>query len=220
MSTRRHAFTDLSTAAYCPRKLYYRRRDGVDAPERDARHELAFRYEALLPAGSDLGGEPIAVSPTRWRSNLGRDRARLPAGTFEALCDPAARDVLLEGRQATGVAHKVVETPLAPSMVFAGDPPALGVWEPHVVRAVAAAKALSWERETRVRHAFVEYPTHGVIRTLELTARRVGAYRRAVRTAATIDGPPPRTSNREKCRACDYRGECGVRTRSLRSLLG
>jgi CRISPR-associated exonuclease Cas4 len=214
-----HAFTDLSTAAYCPRQLYYRRRDGTDPPDRDERHELAFRYPALLDPATELAAEPVEPDPAAYRSALGRSRARLGRARFRRLADPPARDVLLEGRDARGVAHKLLETPPAPSLVVAGRPPETGVWEPHTVRAVAMAKALAWERERRVRRAYVEYPTHGVIRELELDARRRGIYRRALRTAESIDGPPPRLDDRSRCGACEYRECCGVRTRSLRSLL-
>ncbi|WP_254536416.1 CRISPR-associated protein Cas4 [Halomarina litorea] len=215
-----YAFTDLSLAAYCPRKLYYRWRDAeeYEYPERDGRHELAFRYDALLDPGTELGEEPVAVAPDEYRRALGRSKARV--GAFDALVNPDDRDVFLQGRRARGVAHKVLESPLAPSLVSAGAPPPEGVWEPQAVRAVAMAKALSWERETPVDRAFVEYAAHGVVRELELTARRTGQYRRALRTAAGIDGPPARTRRRSKCEACEYRGTCGVRTRSLRSLLG
>ena len=215
-----HAFTELATAAYCPRQLYYRRRDDTDPPARDDRHELAFRYPELLTPGTALADEPVALDPAAYRSNLGRSRARLGRSRFRRLADPPGRDVRLEGKDARGVAHKLLETPLAPSLVVAGAPPETGVWEPHTVRAVAMAKALAWERERRVERAFVEYPTHGVVRELELTARRTGLYRRALRTVDGIDGPPPRVDNDSKCEACDYREECGVRTRSLRSLLG
>lgn len=215
-----HAFTELATAAYCPRQLYYRRRDGTDPPGRDERHELAFRYPDLLAPGTDLASEPVALDPTEYRSALGQSRARIGRSRFRRLADPPARDAFLEGRNARGVAHKLLEEPLAPSLVVAGAPPESGVWEPHTVRAVAMAKALAWERERRVRRAFVEYPAHGVVRELELTARRTGLYRRALRTAESIDGPPPRVDNEAKCEGCEYREQCGVRTRSLRSLLG
>lgn len=214
-----HAFTDLALAAYCSRKLYYRRREEYDPPDRNERHGLAFRYPSLLDSGTDLTAEPIAVSPVTYRSNLGCSRARI-GSAFDALCDPPERDVFLTGRQARGIAHKVIESPLAPSIVSAGEPPETGVWEPQTVRAVAAAKALAWERETAIERAFVEYSTHGIVREFELTARRVGLYRRAVRAVASIDGPPPRTHNKDKCESCEYRSQCGVRTRSLRSLLG
>lgn len=214
-----HAFTDLALAAYCPRKLYYRRRDDAPAPDRDARHELAFRYPELRDPATALGGEPIDVAPDEYRRALGRSKARIGAATFEALADPPRRDAFLEGRRARGVAHKVIETPLAPSIVVAGAPPDRGVYRPQSVRAVAAAKALAWERETPVDRAYVEYATRGVVRTVELTARRTGRYRRALRTAASVDGPPARTRQRSKCEHCEYAGECGVRTRSLRSLL-
>lgn len=148
-----HAFTDLSVAAYCPRQMYYRRRDGTDPPDRDERHELAFRYPELLDPGTDLTAEPVEADPTAYRSNLGRSRARLDHARFRQLVAPSARDVLLEGRDACGVVHKLVEEPPAPSLVVAGAPPETGVGEPHTVRAVAMAKALAWERERRVWRA-------------------------------------------------------------------
>lgn len=103
--------------------------------------------------------------------------------------------------------------------MFTGEPPDTGVWEPQSVRLVAAAKALSWEREQPVETAVAEYPAYGVVRSVELTTRRTAAYREAVAAAEAIDGPPARTTNRSKCKGCEYSGQCGVRTRSLRSLL-
>ncbi|WP_248904253.1 CRISPR-associated protein Cas4 [Halocatena marina] len=214
-----YAFTDIALAAYCPRKLYYRwHEDEYDPPKRDERFELAFRYPELLDPDRRLQTEPIAVTPVTYRCNLGRARARIDA--FDSLCEPSSRETFLTGRQARGIAHKVLEDPLAPSIVSVGEPPETGVWGPQNVRAVAAAKALAWERETPVDRAFIEYSTHGVVREIELTARRVGQYRRALRTAASVDGPPSRTRNTSKCESCEYRPQCGVRTRSLRSLLG
>ncbi|UPM42593.1 CRISPR-associated protein Cas4 [Halocatena salina] len=213
-----YAFTDVALAAYCPRKLYYRWREETYEPPEHSGFELAFQYPLLLDPETALDAEPIAVTPVTYRRNLNCSQARLRA--FEALCEPTEREVFLTGRRVRGIAHKVLETPLAPSIVSVGEPPDRGVWEPHAVRAVAAAKALAWEREESVQRAFVEYATHGVIREIELTPRRVGQYRRALRTAASIDGPPPRTRNTDKCGSCEYRSTCGVRTRSLRSLLG
>jgi CRISPR-associated exonuclease Cas4 len=214
-----HTFRDVETAAYCPRKLYYRRRSGPpDVPDEVAAcRSLAFEYERLLDSDADLLAAPIEVSPTTFRSRLGRAKARLDA--WDGLVDPPTRERTLEGRECRGVAHKVLEDPLAPSLVFAGRPPEEGVWEPQTVRLVAAAKALSWERETPVERAFAEYPAHGVVRTVPLTTRRKAAYRSAVRTADAVDGPPTRIDNDAKCSPCEFREQCGVRTRSLRSLL-
>jgi CRISPR-associated exonuclease Cas4 len=216
-----HTFRDVATAAYCPRKLYYRHRD----PEADeeiprevrARRDLAFRYPELLESDPEIQAAPIELTPTQYRSRLGRLRASLDA--WDDLVDPAGREVLLTGRECRGVAHKVLSGPPRPSLVFAGEPPEQGVWEPQTVRLVAAAKALAWEHETAVETAFAEYPAYGVVREVPLTTRRKATYRSAVRTADAIDGPPSRTSNREKCSPCDYQGQCGVRTRSLKSML-
>lgn len=211
-------FRELATAAYCPRKYYYRRRDSTDVevpPAVEAKRDLAFAYPPLLDG--DLAAEPIAVTPTRFRSRLSRAKASLDA--WESLVEPTDRNAFLEGRDCRGIAHKLLEEPLAPSLVFTGAPPEDGVWEPQSVRLVAAALALAYERGQQVPVAFAEYPAHGIIRRVPLSAHRRATYRSALRTVESIDGPPPRVTNRNKCEPCEYREECGVRTRSLRSLL-
>ena len=212
-------FTDLETAAYCPRKLYYRRRDEVTVPEQVAeRRELAFQYDRLLDApDANLAALPTERPPDEFRANLQRAADH---DAWPELCRPDERERLVTGKDCRGVVHKVLDCDgPVPSMAFTGDPPPEGVWEPQSVRTVAAAKALAWEHERPVERAFVEYPTHGVVREIRLTTRRKAAYRRALRAARSIDGPPPRLRGDAKCDACEYRDECGVKTRSLRSLL-
>jgi CRISPR-associated exonuclease Cas4 len=215
-------FSELSTATYCPRKLYYQRRDEIDVPDEVAeRRDLAFRYGDLL-AGPDerLTDLPLAVGPSEFRANLDRARRRFE-DEWPHLRDPDDRERLAEGKDCRGIVHKVLSLdPPTPSMIFTGDPPEQGVWEPQSVRAVAAAKALSWEAEQAVERAFVEYPTHGIVREIELNVRRKAAYRTAVETVRSLDGPPPRLRGDAKCTPCEYREECGVKTRSLKSLLG
>ncbi|QLD88984.1 hypothetical protein HWV07_08045 [Natronomonas salina] len=213
------SFTDLATAAYCPRKLYYRREHGdYEPPDEVAEIQaLAYRYEDLLDPDAGLDDEPIAVTATQYRSNLGSAKARLDR--WDELADPPERDVLLEGKDCRGIAHKLIEDPPLPVIVSAGEPPERGVWEPHSVRATAAAKALAWELERPVERAVVEYPAHGIVRPVRLTTRRKATYRRALRIARSIDGPPPRLHDDSRCESCEYRDECGVRTRSLRSRL-
>ena len=217
-----YAFSDLSLATYCPRKLYYCREleDERDPPPAVvARRTLAFEYETLLEMDSDtLRSRPIGVEPDGLRTNLSNARDRFDR--WSELANPPRRDVLLTGRECRGIAHKLLEDPPVPSIVSAGRPPTNGVWAPQSVRAVAAAKALSWEYETPVETAFVEYPAYGIIRRIRLSTRRKAAYRRAIRTVEAIDGPPPRLTNDAKCSGCEYRDRCGVRSRSLRSLLG
>ncbi|MHB9287512.1 hypothetical protein ACKVMT_10810 [Halobacteriales archaeon Cl-PHB] len=215
------AFRDVATAAYCPRKLYYRKREpDPDAAVPEAVHErraLAFRYPELLRDDAALAAAPLAVTPTQFRSRLSCTKARLD--DWAALADPPYRDVLLEGKDCRGVAHKVLDHPPRPSLVFTGEPPERGVWEPQSVRLVAAALALSYERETVVDAAFAEYPAHGVIRRVDVGARRRARYRAALRTARSIDGPPARVANDAKCDPCDYREDCGVTSRSMLSRL-
>lgn len=215
-------FGSLARAAYCPRQLYYaRREDGGREPPPAVRtkRELAFRYPSLRAASDGaLADEPIDRPPGAYRAALDRLADR---DDWAELVDPAAREVLLTGRECRGVAHKLLGgDPPTPTVVSPGRPPDRGVWRPQRVRAVATAKALAWEREREIPAALVEYPTHGVVRRVDLTTRNLAAYRRTVRTVETIDGPPPRIDDEAKCGACDYRERCGVRTRSLRSLLG
>ena len=215
-------FSDLRIAAYCPRKLYSRRRSPEEREPPTAvarRRELAFRYPALLDADdATLRALPTEEPPPRYRERLERTRARLDC--WDQVVDPVARNVFCSGRECHGVIHKLLADPPRPSIVSPGSPPPAGVWEPHAVQAVAAAKALSWERERAVESALVEYPAHGVVRTVELTTRRKAAYRDAVRTVESLDGPPSRVENDAKCEGCTFSAECGVQTRSLRSLLG
>jgi len=209
-------FREVATAAYCPRKCYYRRRDpDVDRgppPEVIAVRDLAFDYPTLLADDDALEAAPIAVTPTTFRSTLGAARARLDA--WDALTEPADRDVFVSGDDCHGVVHKLLDGPTL-SLVFAGDPPDRGVWHPQSVRLVAAARALADERGTPVERVYAEYPAHGAIRVVDVTARRLGAYRAARRTARSIDGPPARTRDKQKCDPCEYGDRCGVRTRSL-----
>lgn len=216
-----HTFRELETAAYCPRKLYYRRRDGAgEIPDEiEAVRRLALDYERLLTDDAALLAAPIEVGPDEYRDRIRGLRDRLT--DWDALVAPTATDAYLEGKDARGVAHKVVggQDGPVPSLVFAGRPPEDGVWEPQTVRLVAAAKALSWERERDIDTAYAEYPAYGVIRRVDVNARRAGVYRRAVRTADSIDGPPGRVRNDAKCAPCEFGDDCGVKTRSLRSML-
>ncbi|MFB6119990.1 MAG: hypothetical protein ABEJ68_02605 [Halobacteriaceae archaeon] len=208
-------FSDLSTAAYCPRQLYYARRDDRAPPPRVERiRALAFRYPSILDGAAPTDA---AIPAAEYRRRLRALRDRDPT-LWRALTDPAEREPVVTGRDCRGVVHKVLAGPV-PSLVVAGDPPENGVWEPQSVRAVAAAKALAYREETSVERAVVEYPAHAVVRELSLTGRRKATYRRALRAVRSLDGPPSRIDDDAKCDACDYRETCGVPTRSLRSLL-
>ncbi|AHG04969.1 hypothetical protein HALDL1_16225 [Halobacterium sp. DL1] len=210
------AFGDLARAAYCPRQLYYARREESDPPaEYENARDVATRYDELAVASdAALATFDLAVPPPEFRSNLRASLDRHPR-----VAGPAESDAFLRGKDAHGRAGKVHTGPPAVSVVTHGSPPEQGVWEPQSVRAVAAAKALSWREETAVESAYVEYARHGVVRELGLTTRRKATYRRALRAARSLDGPPPRLHDDAKCGACDYREECGVETKTLRSLL-
>lgn len=213
-------FSDLARAAYCPRQLYYERRADRTVPDAARRRiDLAFRYPSLRAADdATLAAAPIALDPDPYRDRLATLADR---NDWAALADPPERDLFLAGKDCHGRVHKLVAgDPPTPVIVSPGAPPDEGVWEPQTVRAVAAAKALAWTREERIPTALVEYPTHAVVRSVRLTVRKTAAYRRALRTAQTMDGPPPKLHDSAKCDPCPHREQCGVETRSLRSRLG
>lgn len=214
-------FSDLRVAAYCPRKLYYRRNEPDRSPPESVckRRSLAFQYDALLDLDpQQLAPRPIDVPPHVYQRRL--RRLKKHREDWDTIVTPEARNVPVSGRECHGIVHKVLADPPRPAIVSPGDPPENGVWEPHAVQAVAAAKALAWEREQQVDQAVVEYPAHGVVRTVSLSVRQKAAYRNALRSAQSVDGPPSRIDNSSKCAACEYSDQCGVKTRSLRSLLG
>jgi CRISPR-associated exonuclease Cas4 len=230
------AASDLATATFCPRQLYYARQadDRSPPPEEKAKQSLAFRYPELRAMSDDeLRNLPLSVPLPEYRENLDRLAER---PDWAELCDPSGRDVLLTGKDCRGIADKILErgsdegdggesdgappVPPVPTLVSGGEPPENGVWEPQAVRAVGIAKMLAWERGREIPHALVEYPTAGVVRRVRLTVRRTARYRGVLRTVQAIDGPPARIGDDAKCKACDYRAECGVKTRSLRSLFG
>jgi len=66
-------FSDIARAAYCPRQLYYARREDDRAVpgEVRARIDLAFRYPTLVDApDATLRRLPIRRSPAAYRRNL------------------------------------------------------------------------------------------------------------------------------------------------------
>lgn len=214
------SFSELGRAAYCPRQLYYARKHDEQEPPPEAAEikALAFRYAELKTASDEtLSSLPIDPEPTAFRAKLGTLATR---DDWEDLCDPVEQEYFVEGKDCHGVVHKLLAgDPPIPTLVSPGQPPDTGVWETQTVRAVAAAKAVAWEREREIPRALVEYPAVGEVRTVPLTTRRIATYRRVLRTVQSMEGPPPRV-NDSRCESCEYRTECGVKTNSLKSLLG
>ncbi|MFB6167838.1 MAG: Dna2/Cas4 domain-containing protein [Haloferacaceae archaeon] len=211
-------FSDLARAAYCPRQLYYARRDDSRGPDERAkrRRGLAFRYPALLDAPPErLAALPLDLDPPAYRARL---RALADRDDWTEIAEPDARNRALDGKDCHGVAHKLVEAPPVPTVVSPGRPPERGVWAPQRVRAVATALALAWEREGPVERCRVEYPASAVVRHVRLTGGNRRLYRRTLRTVRRMEREtPPRTDDHAKCGSCAYREDCRGKTRSLRS---
>lgn len=95
-------FIALATAAYCPRQLYYRRRDPPDglpaAAERA--YALSERYpEFLVASDTAIRTFDLAVDPETYRRRL---RALSERDCWRTLTDPPESDVLVEGRDCRG----------------------------------------------------------------------------------------------------------------------
>lgn len=211
-------FSELALGAYCLRKLHYRRqRTPEDKHSANCASDLAQRYSALLTTSvpaSRLGTDPDTVA-----TNLRRAKDRYPSA-WPSLLDPSMSDRVIEGLDCRGRVTKILETePPVPTLVSPGRPPENGVWHPHAVKAVAAATALASESGRSVDRTFLEYPRYGVIRPVRMTARRVAEYRRTLEAVRNLATPPARTDNTSKCQTCEYQEECGVQSRSLRSML-
>lgn len=211
------SFGALGIAAYCPRQLWYHRRTD-DTPDRaDDARAIALAYDRLRAQSID--GDRLAVTPDAAADNIDRARQQFP-DLWPHLESPAATDVFVSGRDAHGEVAKLLGTdPPTPTLVSAATPPDEGVWKPHAVRAVAAALAVAWESNTRIGRTIFEYPRHGIVRSVAITAQRRATYRRVLRIAKSMDAPPSRIDNDAKCGACPYQETCGVKTRSLTSLL-
>lgn len=102
-------FTELTRAAYCPRQLYYARRDGDSGPPPAVRKKkaLAFDYRALRDASDErLRAAPVDVDPATYRAALDRLAAR---DDWDALCTPVATNVALTGKDCQGRVDKLLE---------------------------------------------------------------------------------------------------------------
>lgn len=211
-------FSELALGAYCLRKLHYRRqRPSTDKHSTSDTWDLANRYPELLTTSvpaSRLGTDPETVA-----TNLRRARDRYQTA-WPSLLNPQVRDRLIAGVDCRGRVAKVLDTePQSPTLVSPGRPPENGVWHPHSVKAVAAARALALQSGRQIDRAFLEYPKHGVIRAVHMTTRRVTEYRRTLKAVKNLRTPPARTDNASKCQSCEYQEDCGVQSRSLRSML-
>lgn len=211
-------FAALAQAAYCRRKLFYRRQENRTGPMPTGEADrLARQYPALI--ARTIEQNCLATDPESVSRALATARDRFPL-LWPHLLNPSAEDLEIRGRQCHGRVSKLLACdPPTVTIVTGGKPPSEGVWHHQTVRAVAASLALAAERGVSPERALVEYPRHGVIRSVPIDSRRRAAYRRTLEAVRSLGEPPPRTENDAKCRSCEYRQRCRGRTRSLRSLL-
>lgn len=101
------------------------------------------------------------------------------------------------------------------SLVKTGAPPADSVWSSERVEAAALRELVSTNGD--VSCVVVEYPRVGALRRVEVGRDDERALERAIETLEEIEKgvPPSRTDNRKKCESCDFKQECGVKTKSV-----
>lgn len=201
-------FSELSQAAYCLRKLHYRRGDGWEATHEGITPDrLSHRYDELLDCR--VPREVLSRDPATVAANLERTREAFPE-LWPSLLSPQEIGVYLNGPAGRGYVNKVLDTdPPVPTFASGGRPPSTGVWRPHAVRAVAIGRALARQRNRSLQRVLVEYPRHGIVRAVRLSERRLAMYRRVRRAVSEMGDSPPRTDNPSKCRSCEYEARCG-----------
>lgn len=169
---------ELKAATYCPDRDQYRTGDAVASDHPEERRSLAFRYPQLVTAEKPLLAElPIGVPPGTYRHRLRQLRSR---SVWSQLTDPADTDRPFETRDCHGTVPKVLESPTRPVLVSASRPPAHGVWRAQEVAAVAATAGLQADREETVDRAVIEYPGHGVVRSISITPHHRRRYQQAL----------------------------------------
>jgi len=175
------SFSDLRTAAYCPRKCYYQRLLPGRGPRAAARSRgdssSPPRYDELLEAPPGPSSPNRSPSrPFATASGWRRPGSTRGTGSMGAPPCPCRSGGVRDRPALSGHRPQGARGPARAGADLVGEPPETGVWTSQSVHAVAAAKALAWEHQVSVERAWLEYPAYGVIRSIDLTTRRKAQY--------------------------------------------
>lgn len=218
--------SEIRNAIYCGRQAYYeakREACRVPSPETRVLRELAHLYptfvespDAALRRAEDTAGVSVSLDLSDAADALAEEREDCPK-LWDAVARPDREERYLENGQLHGTADKLSfnDERAVVSLVKTGTPPANGVWSSERVEAAAVRELVSTNHD--VSCVVVEYPRVGALRRVEVERDDERALERALETLEEIEKgvPPSRTDNRSKCESCNFKEECGVKTKSV-----
>lgn len=218
--------SEVRRSTYCGRQAYYesqREACRIPSPETRVLREVAHIYPLVIDSPADAlrraerrTGVSVPLDLTDAADALAEEREENPE-RWEAVAHPDREERYFEGEDLHGAVDKLSfgGDGVLVSVVKTGTPPRNGVWGSERVEAAAVRRMVS--REHEFGGVVFEYPRVGALRRVELGRDDVRALERALETLDGIENgvPPSRTDNRSKCESCDFREECGVKTKSV-----
>ena len=224
--------SEVRNAVYCGRQAYYeskREACRLPSPETRVLRELAYLYptviespEKALRRAQETAGVSVSLDLSGAADTLSGTRNDDPT-LWDAVARPDREERYLKNGRLCGTVDKLSfrdgedgeRDSVVASLVKTGTPPANGVWSSERVEAAAIHELVSTNHD--VSFVVVEYPRVGELRCVEVGRDDERALERAIETLEEIEEgvPPSRTDNRSKCESCDFKEECGVKTKSV-----
>lgn len=221
--------SEVRNAVYCGRQAYYeakREACRLPSPETRVLRELAYLYPTLVESPEDAlrraqetAGVSVSLDMSDTTDALAETRDDDPA-LWDGVAYPDREERYVENGRLRGTVDKLSfrdgdEEGVVISLVKTGTPPANGVWSSERVEAAALRELVSTNHD--VSCVVVEYPRVGALRRVGVGHDDERALERALETLEEVKKgvPPSRTDNRKKCESCDFKEECGVKTKSV-----
>lgn len=218
--------SEVRRAIYCGRQAYYesqREACRIPSPETRVLREVAYLYPTVVESPDDAlrraeetAGVSTSLDMSEAADALAERREESP-GLWEAVAYPDREERYFEGKNLEGTVEKLSfgDDGVLVSVVKTGTPPPNGVWRSERAEAASVRRMVS--REHDIRSVVFEYPRVGALRRVEVGRDDARALERALERLEDIEKgvPPSRTENRNKCESCDFKNECGVKTKSV-----
>jgi len=217
--------SEVRNAVYCGRQAYYeaqREACRIPSPKTRVVRELAHLYPTVVESPDEASRRArenagVSLSLDLSDASDALAEARDDSELWDIVAYPDREERYVESDVLHGTVDKLsfTEEGVVVSVVKTGAPPANGVWQSEHVEAAAFERLVSATQN--VRFVVVEYPRSGALRRVEVGKDDVRALERARETLEEIGKgiPPSRTDNRSKCESCDFKQECGVKTKSV-----
>lgn len=218
--------SEVRRAVYCGRQAYYesqREACRIPSPETRVLREVAYLYPTVVESPDDalrraeeMAGVSTSLDLTDTADALAEEREENP-GLWDAVAYPDREERYVESERLHGTVDKLSfgDDGVLVSVVKTGTPPQNGVWRSERVEGAAVRRMSSHEHD--IRGVVFEYPRVGAVRSVEVGRDDARALERALEKLEDIEKgvPPSRTENRKKCESCDFKDECGVKTKSV-----